>query len=357
MISMEFKKDFNEAKKRWDAFWKHENTRPMIKIVTPKEGVAPAAPPPYLAGHDGIYEPAVDQMLAWGESCEFVGEAMPYYILEFGPDTFSAYLGADLDFEHVHTNTSWSVPFIKDWDDVEIKFRRDSVWWQRTVDFTGAIRARCDGKLLIAPPTLVANLDSLAAMRGVENLLTDMVDCPEKVIRALDCVCRAHSEILQAYSELFAFDTYGSVNVEGFYTSGRHSRPQCDMSCMINSEMFREFVIPALEREAADADAMVYHLDGPDAIRHVEALCEMESLDLISWVPGPQNPNEDWAWLYNKIANYKKGYSRYIADHEELLRMCENPHARRLCLSTSASSKMEAEDLIAGVEKVCQSAV
>jgi len=350
---MEFKNDFRQAAKRWDAFWRGENTRPMIKIVTPKAGVQPAAHPPYLAGHDGVYGPAVDQMLAWGASLEFVGEAMPYYTLEFGPDTFSAYLGADLDFGH-GLHTSWCVPFIKDWDDVEIKFRREGIWWQRTVDFAKAIRAQCDGKLMIAPPTLVANLDSLAAMRGIENLLVDMVERPEKVKRALDQVCAAHSEILQEYAGLFDFAAYGSVNVEGFYSSGPHSRPQCDMSCMIGEEMFGEFVVPALKREAADADTMVYHLDGSDALRHLEALCQMEELDLISWVPGVQHPDEDWSWLYEKISAYGKGYSRYIGSHAELLRMCERQDTRKLCLSTSASSKAEAEDLIAKVEKICK---
>ena len=126
------------------------------------------------------------------------------------------------------------------------------------------------------------------------------------------------------------------------------------MSCMISEEMFGEFVVPALEREAADADTMVYHLDGPGALKHIEALCKMESLDLISWVPGAQSPNGDWAWLYDKIAGYGKGYSRHIESHAELLRMCEKPYAHKLCLSTSASSKTEAEDLIAKVEKVCQ---
>lgn len=352
-MELEFKNDFRQAGKRWDAFWRGENTRPMIRIVVPKKGAAPGAPPPYLAGHDGVYEPAIDQLLEWAASYDFVGEAMPYYILEFGPDTFSAYLGADLDFGH-GPHTSWCVPFIKDWDETEIKFRRGCVWWQRTVEFAKAIRARCDGKLLIAPPTLVANLDSLAAMRGIENLLADMVDCPEKVKRALDGVCRAHSEILQAYSELFAFDAYGSVNVEGFYTSGRHSRPQCDMSCMISVEMFKEFVVPALEREAADSDTMVYHLDGPGAIKHLETLCAMERLDLISWVPGSQDPNEDWKWLYDKIVGYGKGYTKYIEDHGELLRMCERPESRKLCLGTWSSSKMEAEDLVAEAEKRAQ---
>jgi len=151
-------------------------------------------------------------------------------------------------------------------------------------------------------------LDSLAAIRGNERLLVDLVDCPDKVKRALDQVCSAHTEMLEAYAQLLDFDTYGSINVEGLYTPGRQSRPQCDMSCMISQKMFREFVVPCLEREAEDVDAMHYHLDGPGAIQHLEALCEIEGLDTISWVPGSgEGQAQDWAMLHKKIDDLGKG--------------------------------------------------
>jgi hypothetical protein len=191
-MELEFKPDFEKARQFWSAFWKGENTRPLVSIVLPKEGVKPVPHPPYLEGRDGNFKPIIDQLLAYAETHEFLGEAIPYFTLEWGPNTFSSYLGADLVFM---SGTSWAVPFVEDWDDVEIRFRRDSYWWQLTVDMIHAIRFRCDGKLLINPPTLVANLDSLAAIRGNERLLIDLVECPDKIKRALDQVCRAHMEI------------------------------------------------------------------------------------------------------------------------------------------------------------------
>lgn len=351
-MKLEFKPDFEEARQRWTAFWKGENSRPIVKIVVPKEGVKPVDPPAYLAGSDGNFEPVIDQLLAWGETHEFIGEAIPFYMLEFGPDTFASYLGADLKFMPDHPDTSWSVPFVEDWDDVEIKFRRDSKWWKMTVDFIRAIRARCDGKLLIAPPSLNANIDVLAAIRGIENLLMDLIICPDKVKHALDGVCRAHTEVLQAYSEELDFEKYGSINLEGFYTTGRQSRPQSDASCMISPEMFREFVLPCLKSESNDVDAMVYHLDGPEAIKHLEALCEIPRLDLISWVPGISNRDKDWSWLYKRIETLGKGYARYVENHEEIKRIWRESAYRKLSFSTTASSKAEAEEFISELEKI-----
>jgi hypothetical protein len=353
-MKLEYKPDFEDAAKRWDAFWKGENKRPMVNITVPKENTAPINPPLYLAGIHGDMEPVIGQILAWAETHDFVGEAIPFYYLEFGPDTFAAYLGAELKFLPGQTDTSWSVPFVEDWDDTELRFKPESIWWKKTEEFASQIRARCDGKLLIAPACLSANLDALVSVRGAENLLMDLITSPDKVKRALSQVCDAHDAVLAAFSELFSFDTYGSVNLEGFYTLGKQSRPQCDASCMISPEMFREFVQPALCREGAAADAMVYHLDGPGAIKHLEALCEIDDLDLITWVPGAGNTHLDWEWLYDRIIGLGKGYGRYQTDHAAIKRFCREKDWRRVCFSTTASSKTEAEDLIAEIERICQ---
>jgi len=117
--------------------------------------------------------------------------------------------------------------------------------------------------------------------------------------------------------------------------------------------MFREFVVPALESEANDVDAMAYHLDGPDAIKHVDALCEIGKLDMILWVPGFKDQHRDWTWLFDKIESLGKGYARRIDDHEEIKRLCRGNRPKKLFIYSTASSKMEAEDLIAELDRIC----
>jgi hypothetical protein len=254
------------------------------------------------------------------------------------------------------------VPFIENLDKTEIKFHKNGDWWKRTVEFGQALRQRCDGKLLIAGPPLAANLDVLAAMRGSQNLLMDLVLCPDAVKRALEAVCRAHTEIIQALAELLDWDNVGSVNNEGTYVSGRHCRPQCDFSCMISEEMFREFAIPCLQSEGKDNDAFVYHLDGPGAIRHMPALCELEALDLVCYIPGqPGQPGlEGQESLYAKIDGLGKG-QMFIFDAnrkkvtvgwkaEEILRVWRTLKSRKLVFWGDASSRMEAQDLLGELE-------
>jgi len=362
-MTLEFKADFDQARQRWDALWKGVNTRPILLMSIPKWGVRKVvAPPSFKSLFDGALTPLIDQLLAWAETHEFLGESIPSFCLHFGPDTMAAYLGADLKLAPDEGESgSWAVPFVEDLDKTEIAFKRDGHWWRRTVEFGQALRQRCDGKLFITGPTLAANLDVLAAIRGREELLVDLVEKPEAVKRVLDEICRAHSEIIQALAELLDWDRLGSVGGHGTYAAGRQSAPQCDFSCMISPEMFRKFAIPCLRREGDDTHAFVYHLDGPGAIRHLPALCELEKLAIISYVPGqPGQPGrEHERSLRSEIDKRGKGQWFSFKDDrdsgcgwkkEEIKRAWQTFKSRQLIFVATVLSRTEAEDLIGELE-------
>ena len=352
-MELEFKPNFEDARQRWAAFWKEEKfDRPPVSIVLPKPGVEPVEKPPYLAGADGDFEPVIDQLLAWAETHEFIGEAIPFFYAEFGPDHSASLLGADLEFNPNSPGTSWIVPFVKEWNvDYPIKFKRDCKWWRRTVDFIRALRRRCDGKLLIAAPTLNGGLDCLAAIRGAKELLIDLITQPEKIKVALEDVCCAYEEILEALSEELNFKKYGSINRHGMYGQGKINVPQCDISSLISPEMFREFEIPCLKREMKALDFVEYHLDGPGAIKHLGSLCQLEDLDVIQWVPGAgEASQQNWMDLYRKIDSLGKGQI-FWKSPDEIKYLWKELKSRRLFFVTSVKSKKDAEDLLRWLEK------
>jgi hypothetical protein len=71
---------------------------------------------------------------------------------------------------------------------------------------------------------------------------------------------------------------------------------------MISPEMFREFGLPSLKHECDMLAGVVYHLDGPDAIRHLPAVSEIEKVKMIQWVPGAgEAAKKDWTALFQQI--------------------------------------------------------
>ena len=346
-----FKQDFVATRDQWARFWRDELDHPLVAIVVPKEGVEPVDPPPYMAGADGNYDAPINQALHWAETHEFLGAAIPSCRVTFGPDHFAALLGAELEFNADSDGTSWCVPFVEDWDDVEIRFQLDGKWWQRTAEFIRAMRHRTGDSILPCGTTLSANLDALAAIRGPERLLLDMAVAPDKVHRALDQVTQAYEDAMDALAEELGVAELGQINRHGMYApDGRINVPQCDFSSMISPAMFREFAVPQLTREVSSLAAAEYHLDGPDAIRHLEAICGIDGIHIIQWVPGAgEAAEQDWTDLYARIDRLGKGQIRG-GDMETLRRLWGEYASRKLFWRMSAESKGHAEDLLAQVE-------
>ncbi len=344
-----YKPDIEVAKDRWNDFWKGQNSRPILATVIPKAGKKPIEKPPFASGHDGNFGPVLDQLEGWAETHEFIGEAIPSFYLEFAADHFSALLGADLTFPG--KDGGWPVHFVKDWKETNLAFQRDGKWWQRTVAFAEAIKGRFGDNLMITAPTLVANLDALVATRGVNDLLLDLVDEPDLVKRALDQVLRAHAEILEAFEDLFEFKRLGSINRHGLYSRGRINVPQCDISCMLSAEMFREFVLPSLQVEMERLDAVEYHLDGPGALRHLETLCAIEKLDLIQWVAGSKAGNEDWSALHAQIDTLGKGQFHW-GTPDFVIQCARKFRSKKLFFYLSVGSRQEFDDCAGALEEV-----
>ena len=338
------KPDFEAASERWTRFWQGQRLeRPLAGLRIPRPGIEPLPKPKYAPGVSGSFEEIAESVLKWASSYEYIGDAVPYYYAEFGPDHFSALLGAELRFHPDSPETSWCVPFVKDWDDAYIRFRPDCFWWEQTVEFFHALRRRTDGRMMIAAPTLSGGLDCLAAIRGVNELLMDIITVPDKIKRALDAACNAYKDTLAAVAEELNYREFGSITRHGMYCRGKTSVPQCDFSCMISPEMFKDFQVPCIERETELLDAAEYHLDGPGALPHLEALCNIDGIDVIQWVAGAGEAAEkNWWDLYEKIDSLGKGQILW-PDNETIKKMCREFKSSKLFFLPSAKTRKEAE--------------
>ncbi len=50
-------------------------------------------------------------------------------------------------------------------------------------------------------------------------------------------------------------------------------------------------------------DTVLYHLDGPDSIKHMDALMEIDEIAALQWTSGDYGPDgtlEDWDVIYDK---------------------------------------------------------
>ncbi len=344
---MEFKPDFEIARARWSRFWEKEPLdSPMLFCLLPKTP-QPAPYPNALAFRSGDLAPALDSVESWARSYEFFGDAIPFVSPQFGPDHFALLLGADLKVHPDSPRTGWVVPCVEDWDGAALDVKWDGFWWNRTIECLRAMRKRFDGRLVVNPPNLQGGLDCLCALRGVEPLLMDLVEAPEKVDAAIERVNRAFTAALEALYAEMDLPRYGNTTRHGMFCDEPAGLPQCDFSCMINAEMFQRFALPAIAHEARSFAQAEYHLDGPGAIRHLEDVCSLPQISIIQWQPGAgAGEQKDWWELHLKIDSLGKGQMIHTKNHHALIRAWRGLKQRNQFFSTSAASRDEARRLV-----------
>jgi 5-methyltetrahydrofolate--homocysteine methyltransferase len=223
----------------------------------------------------------------------------------FGPGVLAAFMGAELVNG---ADTVWFHPYkVKELVQIELAYDPENYWLKRVKDVCTAAVERWDGLVQVGMTDLGANLDTLSAYRPSELLFYDLYDHPDLVKQKLwDCHRLWHRHF-NAIHHVLKPKNPGYSSWEGFYCSKPFYMLQCDFSYMIGPEMFVEFVRPEIEESCRKLGNSFYHLDGPGALKHLDALLDISELDGIQWVPGAgQAEPSAWIDVHKKILNAGK---------------------------------------------------
>ena len=121
---------------------------------------------------------------------------------------------------------------------------------------------------------------------------------------------------------------------------------QCDFSCMISPEMFRRWVLPALEEEAEIVKHVVYHWDGPAALAHTDDILASAGLHTMSYVPGAgRGGHIDHLNLLKRIQDGGKAV-QVNGGMEQIKFMHRELKPEKVYYSTRAGSQAQAEELL-----------
>jgi len=245
-------------------------------------------------------------------------------------------------------DTNWSVPSVEDWHAaLPLKLQTSNPLLQRQLEIYSRAAQYFDGRILLVAPDLHTNMDLLSALRGPERLCLDTLDVPELLDAAMVDSRRIFQEFWQAINTAgkmprdgHALENYGLYSREGSATL------QCDFSIMLSPRMFRRWVLPALEEEAATVKHVVYHWDGPGALVHKEDLLACPGLHTLSFVPGDGRGNPA-AWIPLLRELQERGKAVHVwGTPDECKTMHEALLPNRVFYCTQTGAQAEAEALL-----------
>ena len=327
---MRFKKNWDESRARYECWWNRSSMgRPLLHLVAVR--CEKPLPPVQCQKAEELYlnaEKIVQQKRLWAEQCNFdYAEAYPSVDLNLGPGSLACYLGAE---PHFTEDTIWYEPCVKqDWKDFPpLNFHQQNRWFQTHLSMFHKANQIIQGDFAINIPDLIENLDILAALRGPQELCCDLMDNPQEIQRRVRELDDLYFRYYDSFYQICKLDGGSSYTAFSIWGKGRVAKVQCDFSAMISPNQFREFVLESLRKQCRSFNHSLYHLDGPDALRHLDAVLEIQELDAVQWVPGAGNPGmweECWFPVYEKIRKAEKSLWIQIdgSNAEELIAKAE----------------------------------
>lgn len=313
----ELKPDFDQVLDRYEAWWECAIIdRPLASITFPKP---PDAQMPWPEKTHATFrarwmdtEFVVERTVANLTNRVFFADALPIAWPNLGPEVFSAFYGCPLEFGET---TSWSEPVLEDWSPesvAKLHLDTDSVYFRKLMEITDALLDVGRGKFIVGYTDIHPGGDAIAAFRDPQRLCIDMIEHPAE-IKAL--VERVTDDFLSVY-DIF----YEKLSAAGMYSTswlpatcrGKYHIPSNDFSCMVSNTMFEETFLPGIVRECRHMDRNIYHLDGPRALRFLDALLAVPEIHAIQWVAGAGRDYwADWVHVFRRIQAANKAFCLY----------------------------------------------
>ncbi len=351
-LDLRWKPDWATARANHEAWWAGAGL--VLWVTAPADQPHELLPPPPAAADlNEQWFGAAHRVRqgAWHLSRTFFGgDAFPLLGTHSAAGDLTGYVGCRLD---LHPSTVWSEPCIGEPPEAHPPIAVDRAS-QPYLDHRAMLAlsvAESDGRWLTSLPDLVENLDILAAMRGAELLMTDLLDRPEWVLSRLDEINDAYFDIFDEFAELTRDGHGANCFCFSLWGPGRTAKVQCDAAAMLSPAMFRRFVVPALSRQCERLDYAMFHLDGEDCLCHVDALLAIDSLNAIEWTPRRLSVGDSGGhprhWeLYQRILAGGKAVQAVGVRYDEVLPLLDACGGDGMYIQTSAPTEAAARELV-----------
>jgi hypothetical protein len=331
---------------RHEAFWNRQIVDRVCISVTAPASRCVVMP---KAGSDEEYlaDPTfvVRREEARIQNTYYAGDALPTANAE-GNLLYPAW-GGKGRFE---SGTVWADPSMHDWREwSNYCFDPDNIWIRRFLDTNRALAEASNERWWVATQGFFGATDALALVRGYEEFLMDLAeeDATAALRIAQRAAIRGHKEIItRAWDDVQAWQR-GTATNPGIWAPGRINYWSADFSCMIGPADFEKWLAPEFEEMINLCEYSLYHLDGPDAVRHLPRLGQFEKLKGIQYTVGPQVQKDVQHWLGVAKQIQSLGKATWLRIEADLLETAmANLDPRGLFLFTRARDEEHADWIV-----------
>lgn len=337
--------DWEERKRRYEEYWNLRNKTPILYVTSPADTIIENDPGTCRdVWNDCEYH--CRSARGYFANTYYGGDAYPYYLPDLGFDVATAMLGIEIEINDV---SAWAVHSDKPLSEFrDFSFKPDNKEYLtmiKALDYyiNDAKNANGDIDYIVGMIPFNTLYDGVSSLIGPDNLCMEMIDNPEEVHR----VANAHFELYKQVYSVFEKQTlryqHGSTNWLGVYSDVPWYYISDDFIVMLSDEFFQEFIMETLLKTVDFHKRTLFHLDGENAVRHLDAILSVNKLTGVQVQATPfRQSAEFWTPYLQKIQ--KAGKSAWIeARHfDDVKYLVENLNPEGLFIKTYADTQDEA---------------
>lgn len=302
----EIKPDFEEAGKRWEAYWNHDMLDRPVLLATVRDD-KDFAYTPREEYYDRVYgdiEKILSVNLENARHTQYLGEAVPGLWTSLGTHEIATFCGYEVEWAGY---TNWCRHDERPLAEIlPIRLKEDSFMYRRAMEVYEKAAEILEGRMLPYGFDFHSNLDFLLSIRGDANLCMDTIDCPDLVKKGLEDSCVIFQKIWSDFAKASKSEEYGYYF--DYFSEKPTTTLACDFAALISREMFDAFAVPTLTYESeVIGERCVYHWDGPDALKHKDSLMKIKNLHTFSYVPNHYENHTQMLELYSLCQQQGKG--------------------------------------------------
>jgi hypothetical protein len=295
----EFKSSWDRFFHRMTAWWQGTLEGPIVRIPALK-GQPQPDPLPDDTDWEAQYADATLALRGQEEALRnehYLTDTAPSLVVS-GGHGLGAYLGCRMEFRR---ETAWMHPCLNTIQDpLDVTRWHQDPHWQRFKNRLATFSAGAAGRYGVCY-YLGGIIQAMALMRGDQPFLMDLLDHPADVDSLRDRLLPEWFSMAEELESLLPKDG-GQWTMFGLWAPGRVTFCECDVACNFSPALFRRFVVPEVRAMARWAEYSIYHLDGPGAVKHLDALLEIPEINVIQWIPGTGSTHTlDWLPLLRRI--------------------------------------------------------
>lgn len=357
MTEISWKPNWNDTKRHFNDFWNRKGvvigTWGAPKAAKQLENIKEVECPDFRQYHlDPVMRARMNHYYV--SNGYYGADILPISDTCFGPGSLATFLGCE---PGISPETVWFDPCIMNEPEPEklppLKFDPQNKWWKLTEKTHRECVRLGKGKYMTGAPDLVENIDVLSSLRNPQTLMFDMIERPEWVKQKVWEINKVWFEAYQRIYDIIKLDD-GSSSWAAFriWGEGKTAKLQCDASAMFSPDMFKEFAVPALTEQCRWLDNSLYHLDGTQAMCHLDALLEIKELDAIEWTPQAgiePGGHPRWFDLYRKIIDAGKSVQIMSVEPRDLKPMLDKIGRNGIYIMTDGVTVDEMEKMYESV--------